>query len=108
VANDQQTFERLREIIEKRRVEMIVVGLPLNMDGSEGGAARKVRSFVKELKREIPGVPVDLHDERLSTYEAQEALSEMGADPETRRREVDRMAAQLILQRYLEKRRDER
>jgi putative Holliday junction resolvase len=108
VTNDDQVFERLRGIAAERDVEMIVVGLPLNMDGSEGGSARKVRSFVKQLKRELPGLPVEFYDERLSTHEAHEALSQMGADPQTRREEVDRVAAQLILQRFLEARREGR
>jgi putative Holliday junction resolvase len=106
VSNDEEVFERLRQIACERDVEMIVLGLPLNMDGSEGGSARKVRSFAKQLRRELPDLPVEFYDERLSTHEAHEALSRMGADPRTRREQVDGVAAQLILQRYLESRRD--
>jgi putative pre-16S rRNA nuclease len=105
VSVDGCEFERLAEIVRERDVELIVVGLPLRMDGSEGPASRKVRSFVKELKRELRGIPVVLEDERLTTSEAHDALSLLGARPRERRREVDRMAAQLILQRHLERRR---
>lgn len=105
VPNDDRTFERLNEIIRERGVQAIVVGLPLNMDGTEGASARKVRSFIKDIRREIPGMPVEMVDERLTSDEAHEALSMLGAGPGERRSEVDRMAAQLILQRHLEARR---
>lgn len=105
IERDGAELERITEVVRERGVERIVVGLPLRMEGSEGIAARKVRSFVKELRRELPGVEVETMDERLSTAQAHRALSQMGAGMRTRRENVDRMAAQIILQRYLERRR---
>ena len=105
IPNDGMELERIAALARERGVGLVVVGMPYNMDNTEGGAVRKVRSFIKKLRREMPGVDIDTIDERLTTDEAHEALSHMGANPATRRREVDRVAAQLILQRYLERRR---
>ena len=105
---DGTEFDRLAEIVRERNVELIVLGLPLNMDGTEGTASRKVRSFAKHLKRELHGTPIVMQDERLTSCQAHEALSLLRARPDERRREVDRMAAQIILQRYLERRREMR
>ncbi len=101
---DAEAFDRIAEFVAKERAEMVVVGLPLQMDGSEGTASRKVRSFVKGLRRFLGKVPVAMVDERLTTAQAHRALTEMKARRRTRRREVDRMAAQIILQRYLDRR----
>jgi putative Holliday junction resolvase len=98
-------FERIAEMVRDRAVELIVVGLPLRLDGTEGPASRKVRSFIKRLRKEVPGVEVTTMDERLTTAQAQSALSEAGARGRERREHVDGMAAQIILQRYLERRR---
>jgi putative Holliday junction resolvase len=65
--------------------------------------ARKVRGFVKSLKRRIPDVAVELLDERLTSARAHRALSREGVSMKERKRRVDRMAAQFILQRYLQK-----
>ncbi len=105
IERDGTELDRIRELVGERGVERIVLGLPVQMDGSEGPAARKVRSFAKELRRELPGVEVLFEDERLSTAQAHAALSQMGARPRQRRERVDRMAAQIILQRHLEQRR---
>ncbi len=102
---DGAELDRIASIVAERGVQCVVVGLPVRMDGTEGRQARKVRGFAKELRRRLPGVTVDTVDERLSTAQAHAALSEMGARPRQRRRAVDGMAAQIILQRYLERRR---
>jgi putative Holliday junction resolvase len=100
---DGAELDRIAEIVEERSVERIVVGLPLHMNGSEGEVARKVRGFVKSLKRRIPDVTVELLDERLTSARAHRALSREGVSMKERKRRVDRMAAQFILQRYLQK-----
>ncbi len=108
IERDGEEVERIAEIARRRGAERIVVGLPLRMDGSEGTQARKARGFAKRLRRALPEVEVVLMDERLTTAQAHRALSEMGAGMRARRDRVDRMAAQIILQRYLERRRAER
>jgi putative holliday junction resolvase len=88
--------ERLREM-EARRV---IVGLPLNMDGTIGPAARAAEQFAEHL-RDMTGLEVELHDERLSTFEAEERLK--AASKHGRRRAmVDAVAAVVILESWLE------
>jgi len=84
----------------------VVVGLPLRLDGSAGPQAEKVRGFVERLRRLLP-VPVVTWDERLSSVEAGERLAAAGVPPRERRRRLDRAAAAVILQDYLDARRTE-
>lgn len=92
---------RIREIVEARKAERIVVGLPLNMDGSVGPAARRARRFANRLARET-GLAVVLQDERLTTTEAERSLL-LADESRARRRELrDAVAAALILQAYLD------
>ncbi len=98
---DGGEFDRIRAIISERGVRTVVVGLPLRMDGTEGSQARRVRGFVKRLRRSLPGVAVETLDERLTTAQAHAALSATQANRRERHRHVDRVAAQIILQRYL-------
>jgi len=99
--DDESALERIAEVVAQRKAELIVVGLPIKMDGSVGPAARKVLGFVKRLRSRLPGVPVETMDERLSSVQANRALSEEGVTMRTRAKRVDRMAAQLILTRYM-------
>jgi len=94
----------LRAVVELARahdVGEIVVGLPLRLDGSESAQTRKVLAFVEAL-RAAAGVAVQTWDERLTTVEAEDLLRERGVKPQDRKAEVDRMAAVLILQGYLD------
>lgn len=81
-------------------VEKIVVGLPLNMDGTEGDRALKARAF-GELLAERSSLPVDYEDERLTTVEAEELLIEAGLSREERKKVIDKVAAEIILRSYL-------
>lgn len=99
--DDESAIERIAALVAERKAELVVVGLPRNMDGSLGPAAHKVLGFVKRLRTRLPGVPVETTDERLSSAQAHRALSEEGATLQRRAERVDRMAAQLILTRYL-------
>jgi putative Holliday junction resolvase len=105
---DGSELEQLAALCTEKDVRLIVVGLPLRMDGTEGPAARKVRGFAKDLRRLVKGVDVQLADERLTSAQAHSALSLMGARSRQRRRDVDGIAAQLILQRVLDRRARER
>jgi putative pre-16S rRNA nuclease len=93
-------LDRLAELARRERVGRIVVGLPLNADGSEGQQARRARNFALVAERVI-GLPVTLWDERLSTREAEAIVRAQGR---TRRRRVDldAVAAAVILQDYLD------
>lgn len=92
---------RIKEIAEKHEVEKVVVGLPLNMDGSAGPRAEKARDFAERLAR-VLGLPVELWDERLTTAEAERLLIEADMRRARRRQVIDKMAAVLILQNYLD------
>jgi putative Holliday junction resolvase len=105
---DGSELERLAAMVGQRGAGLIVVGLPLRMDGTEGTQCRKVRGFIKRLRKTLPQVEVVTMDERLTTAEAHRALTDMGARMQQRRQDVDRMAAQVILQRYLDRRAAER
>jgi putative pre-16S rRNA nuclease len=90
-------------IAREYEVETAVVGLPLNMDGSEGPAARHARAFAKRLGAEL-GIPVELFDERLSTFEAETRLRDRGFSARDSRTRVDAEAAAVILQGWLDRR----
>lgn len=104
IERDGQELERIAELVQQRGVTRIVVGMPFRMDGTAGAQARVVRGFIKEVRKSLPGVEVVTMDERLTSAQAHKALSAMGASMRTRRQNVDRMAAQIILQRYLDRR----
>lgn len=82
--------------------EKIVVGLPLNMDGSEGERAQKTKAFGRVLER-VCGISVIYEDERLTSVEAESILSEGNVKRAERKQLVDSMAARLILQSYLDR-----
>lgn len=91
-------------VARAEEAEVIVVGLPLNMDGSHGPAARAATRFAERLAT-VAGVPVELHDERRTTVTAEQALREGGLDGRARRQKVDKVAAAVMLQSWLDARR---
>ncbi len=94
-------LERLKEIIHETHVEQILVGLPRNMDGSYGPAAAKVQEFVAILK-ETFALPIKLWDERLTSTQANRFLIQAKVRREKRKEKVDKMAAAILLQSYLD------
>jgi putative Holliday junction resolvase len=93
----------LRRLAETHEVRLAVVGLPLNMDGTEGPSAAAARAFGEALARALD-IPVEYQDERLSTVAAQRALLEADVSRARRREVVDQVAAALILQTWLDTR----
>lgn len=91
----------IARMVEENEVTLVVVGLPLSMSGEAGTRVRHAEGFAGVLRGVLP-VPVVLHDERLSTAQAERALREAGARGRQRRRAVDRSAAAIILQSYLD------
>jgi putative Holliday junction resolvase len=87
--------------IHENQIEVCVVGLPINMDGTEGPQAQKTRAFASKLA-ELSGLPVELSDERLTSYAADQVLDAVEATRKTRRRRRDALAAQVMLQAYLD------
>ena len=103
----RRTYARIEELIKEYGVESIVLGYPRNMDDSEGERCKKTVEFKDNLVRRT-GLPVILWDERLTTVAADEIMIEAGLSPKERKEHVDKIAAVIILQEYLECLRNER
>jgi putative Holliday junction resolvase len=93
-------IEQIRTLVQDRQARRIVVGLPINMNGSEGPAARDARRFAALLSREL-GLPVELYDERLTSFEAESRLRDSSVSRNSRKLMVDQIAAALILESWL-------
>lgn len=96
----RQTLSEIAEIVEQYQIEKIVMGLPLNMDDTEGNRAAKTRNFAEKLKLRV-AVPIEFTDERLTTMEAEEILDQSGIPRSEQKKVIDQVAAQLILEQYL-------
>ena len=96
----EKTLEQLCQLVKQHDVGEIVVGLPKNMDGSEGSRAELCREFAQSLE-EMTGLPVKLWDERRTTVEAHNILSAHNYHGQKRKDTVDAVAASLILEGYL-------
>ncbi len=102
----RQTLARIEELIMEYEVEKIVLGLPKNMNASEGMRVELTEEFKEKLERRT-GLPVVFWDERLTTVAADKAMMEAGIRRENRKDYVDMIAASLILQGYLDRCRNE-
>ncbi|MBQ6264361.1 MAG: Holliday junction resolvase RuvX [Clostridia bacterium] len=97
--------ERISEIASERNAEAIVIGLPKNMDSSEGFRAQQCKDFA-DILADKSGLTVDFQDERLTTVSAHNALSTINVRGKKRKAVVDTVSAVIILQDYLEKRKN--
>jgi putative Holliday junction resolvase len=97
----QGFLTRLKDIVDRRQVGEILVGIPRNMNGTYGPAAEKAREFVERLK-EAFAIPVKTWDERLTSVQANRFLIETGMRREKRKTKVDQTAAAILLQSYLD------
>lgn len=100
VEGEKNVLARVAALIGEEGIDQIVVGLPKNMDGSIGPKARTVLAFVERLEGAVP-VPVETLDERLTTVEAERSLAASGLSRDARKRRVDAVAAQILLQSWL-------
>ena len=94
-------LDRLKEILREKQVELILVGMPRNMDGSYGPAALKVQEFVAVLKDAV-AIPIKTLDERLTSVQAHRFLTEAEVHGRQRKDKVDKSAAAILLQSYLD------
>ncbi len=94
-------LDRLREVLAEKQVELILIGMPRNMDGSYGPAAQKVETFVAVLKNAVM-IPIKLWDERLTSTMANRSLIQAGVRRKKRKEKVDQTAAAILLQNYLD------
>lgn len=97
----RQTLSRIEEIITEYEVTAIVLGLPVNMNGTEGDRVIKTKAFAEDLSRRT-GLDIIFVDERLTTVEADEVMNELNIRGKERKEHVDRIAAAFILQSYLD------
>jgi putative Holliday junction resolvase len=93
----------IADVIKEHGVSEVVVGMPVSLDGSLGKKAKEVAVFIEELKKKI-GVPVKVWDERFSSLQAEKVMLEADLSRKKRKKKIDVLAAQLILQSYLDKR----
>lgn len=101
--SSKQVIARILELLDEYDINRIIIGYPLNMDGSKSTFTEQVEHFSRRLKKAVePGVPVFFVDERLSSFEAEETLKSLHPDYKKRKHIIDSMAAMVILQRFME------
>ena len=99
----EHDLHEIARIATAEEAEVIVVGLPLNMDGSTGSSARAATGLARRLAT-VVDVPVEMHDERLTTVTADRSMLDAGLDAVERRQRVDKVAAAIMLQSWLDAR----
>jgi len=104
--NRQSDVRRLREICRRHGVKRIVVGHPLHMSGEAGPMANEAARFAGRLFKELT-IPVDLQDERLTSWEAKQMAAETKSSSRRKRGSIDDLAATVLLREYLERKRAE-
>ena len=111
IANGYETYKRVSEekdlqyivgLVKPNAVDEIVFGLPINMDGTEGDRVLRTREFADKLQQLIPNVEISFQDERLTTVTGERMLIEAGVRREKRKGVIDKIAATIILQQYLD------
>lgn len=103
----QQVIAELRTIVEQRQVQTLVVGLPYSMDGSIGFQAKQVQKTAESFAK-VLGLPLEYMDERLTSVQAEDMMLAQGISPSRNKGMVDRKAAALILQQWLDEQRQRR
>jgi len=98
---DNTHFEKIQACIDEHSVEKIIVGMPINLDGSEGLAAEHMRGFIEIMKDHV-SVPIETWDERLTSKEAMRYMQDSSLSGSKKRKRVDSLAAQIMLQNYLD------
>ena len=96
-----EIIPRILEVITERKIQAVVLGLPLRMDGSEGTSSKKVRKFGKELRTNLGDIPLTLFDERFTTVTASEKLRSAGRKAKQQKDVIDQASALEILKDYL-------
>lgn len=102
-----QVVAQLQQIVIERQVDVLVVGLPYSMDGTLGPQARYVQKFARAIATALK-LPVEYTDERLTSYQAEELIKAERGSPSRQKWLIDRKAAALILQQWLDQRRQQR
>ena len=103
----RRTAEEVAAAAAEKSAELIVVGNPINMNGTEGPRSDKCRAFAKMLG-ELSGIPVELYDERLTTVSAHNIMSELNVRGKKRKDNVDELSATIILQDYIDRHKNDK
>ena len=98
-----KTADKVAEVAREQKVSAIVVGLPKNMDGSEGFRAERCREFAGLLREQLEDIPVAMIDERMTTMSASRYLNETNTRGQKRKGVIDTLSAQIILQNALDR-----
>jgi len=101
--NDKTVLARLDEIINEYQVSTIVVGMPLNMDGSKTERVEKTEKFIHKLKCKYNKIKIDTVDERLTTVQAHKTMNDLGINQKKKKNIVDTISAVFILETYINK-----
>lgn len=101
--NTKEDHKKINNLVSEWEAEFVVVGMPYSLNGDKGPAAKAVEKEVEELAS-VVSVPVDVHDERLTTVIAAQELSLQGLDNKRQRKVIDQVAASVILQSWLDNR----
>ena len=101
--NDKLVLKRLDEIMEQYNIDTIVIGMPINMDGSKSFRVEKTNQFIHKLKCKYNKIKVETIDERLTTVQAHKTMNDLGVKSKNKKNIVDTISAVYILQIYVEK-----
>lgn len=101
--SDKNILRRLDEILNEYDVETIVVGMPLNMNGTKTERAEITEKFIHKLKCKYNNIKIEIMDERLSTVEAQKTMNILNVNKNKKRNMVDTISAEIILEKYMKK-----
>lgn len=105
IKNRKKDAQYFKDLVEQNQVSKIVIGLPLQMDGSEGPRAEKTREFARWMEKTL-GIPIVFWDERLTTKQALQVLHDQKIDGRKKKKLKDQVAATIILSDYLESERE--
>ena len=101
--NDKAVLKKLDELMNEYEINIIVVGMPFNMDGSASERAEKTKKFIHKLKCKYNKIQIETVDERLTTVQAHRTMNELGVKPKHKKNIVDTISAEYILEAYLGK-----
>ncbi len=105
--NDKLVLKRLEELLQEHEVDVLVVGLPINMDGSKAERVEITEKFIHKLKCKFPKIKIETIDERLTTVEAQRTMNYLNIHKNKKKEIVDTLAAVYILETYVNKQKNE-
>ena len=102
ISGMNDAVKKILPVIEENGVDTVVLGLPLNMDGTEGASASKIKAFAEKLLQKKPEIKIEYIDERRTTILASEYMNITGTHGKSRKEKIDTLSAQIILQTFLD------